>query len=131
MVPKSGNQLRKKPALPSEIEFARDIGAALRSELGASRRATKTVMTWASVSDRTARGWIRGSHSPGGLHLISLSTHSKAVMDVFLTLTGHDRIRVEIDLFALAEQLERSLAGIRELTGQDFDQIPRLPPALP
>jgi hypothetical protein len=118
MVPKTGNQFRNRPPLPSEADFARTIGMALRSELGLSRRATKTVMAWAGVSDRTARGWLYGSHSPGGLHLISLSTHSREVMDVFLTLTGHDTLKVAFDLAAIETELERALEDIRGFIGE-------------
>lgn len=117
MVPKTGNPFPNGAVPPSEREFAHAIGAALRGELGASRRATKTVMVWADVSDRTARGWLHGSHSPGGRHLLALSAHSQRVMGLFLSLAGQDRIRVSLHLSAIESELQEALATIQKIRG--------------
>ena len=117
MVPKTGNQFPNGASPPSDVEFAHAVGAALRGELGASRRATKTVMAWAHVSDRTARGWLQGLHSPGGCHLLALAAHSQRVMGLFLSLAGQDRLRVSLGLASLEAELEQMLAIIQRLRG--------------
>ena len=117
MVPKTGNQFPISSLPLSDAEFAHAIGAALRGELGASRRATKTVMTWADVSDRTARGWLLGLHSPGGRHLLCLSAHSPRVMGLFLSLAGQDRLRVSLDLVTIEMELQQLLESVQKIRG--------------
>ncbi len=87
MVRKTVSQLRNKQHSLSDSLLAEQIGEALRLELGASRRATKTVMRWTGVSDTTARSWINGRASPSGLHLLELAAHSEPVMIFFLEAT--------------------------------------------
>jgi len=110
MVPKTGNTL---PKMPSELEFAEAIGAALRKELGSSRRATKSIMTWTGVTDRTARAWLHGLHSPGGLHLVALSANSRHVMELLLSLAGQRQCLVSLDLVAAEQELELALDHVR------------------
>lgn len=97
----------------TDPELAMHVGLALMSELGASRRATKTVMRWTGVSDRTARIWLRGQASPSGVHLIALAAESPAVMKVLLRLTGHADLEVGIRLREIEVGLEQALIMIR------------------
>jgi hypothetical protein len=73
MVRKTVSQLRDSPFVLPDSMLAERIGEALRDELGASRRATKTLMRWTGVSDTTARSWLHGRVSPSGMHLIALA----------------------------------------------------------
>ena len=68
--------------------YAVMIAHALRSELGASHQAIKTVMKWTGASERTAKNWFHGSSGPSGEHLISLAQNSDAVFEVFLRLAS-------------------------------------------
>lgn len=115
MVPKSGASLSKSRLSLSDAQFAELIGSALQHELGGSRRASKTIMTWAGVTDHTARAWLNGRKSPSSLHLVQLAAHSPSVMTVVLRLTGHERIGITIELESLEIGLESALAIIREL----------------
>lgn len=87
------------------------IGLALMGELGATRRATKTVMHWTGVSDRTAHAWLHGKVSPSARHLIALGAHSPSVMRVVLRLSGHGNLEIEIRL----KEIEAKLMGALEL----------------
>lgn len=89
------------------------VGTALQSELGASRRATKTVMTWTGVSDHTARAWLNGRTSPNGVHLVVLAANCLPVMNAFLELTGHAKVALDIELEAVEERLEAMLKAAR------------------
>lgn len=89
---------------------------ALRDELGASRRATKTVMRWTGVSDTTARAWLQGRVGPSGLHLLALAANSPAVMIVVLRLTGHDELEICLGLKEIEAGLDDILAQIRAMT---------------
>ena len=115
MVPKSGNRVPKLQISLSESEFAHAVGEALQLELGASHRATKTVMAWTGVSDRTARLWLHGSASPNGLHLIVLAAHCRPVLATVLRIMGHDKIALAVDLEMVEGQLEMILESIRRL----------------
>lgn len=87
------------------------VGLALMAELGATRRATKTVMHWTGVSDRTAQAWLHGKASPSARHLLTLGAHSPAVMRVVLRLSGHDDLEIGIGL----KEIEAALMGALEL----------------
>ena len=115
MVPKSGSRLPKTLISLTDAELAELIGTALRDELGASRRAAKTIIAWTGVSDRTARAWLNGRTSPSSLHLLAMAAHCKSVMATVLRLTGHEQVAVEIDLQAFEEGLEQTLAVVRRL----------------
>lgn len=115
MVPKSGIRLPNWQFPLSDLQLAVLIGAALQRELSGSRRATKTIMGWAGVSDHTARDWLHGRKSPSGAHLLALAAHSRTVMAEVLRITGHDGTAVEIDLHAVEDGLEATLAEVRKL----------------
>lgn len=114
MVPKSGSQLRDLAFSLSESVLATQIGEALRSELGASRRATKTVMRWTGVSDRSAQAWLHGRASPSGLHLVTLAAHSNSVMSTLLKLTGRGELEIGLRLKEIEADLERLLSLVRD-----------------
>lgn len=115
MVPITGTKVPKMAGLPCRAEFARAIGTALRSELGSSRRATKSVMGWAGVSDRTARKWLQGSGCPDGHNLVALCRNCRAVMTVVLKLTGYGYVGVLVELRNVEATLVGALQAIREL----------------
>ena len=115
MVPKSGTRLPNLQDPLSEARLADLVGRALQHELGASRRAAKTVMAWTGVSDHTARAWLNGRTSPSGLHLILLAAHCPPVMSMVLRLAGHEQIAIAIDLESIERGLEEVLAATRRL----------------
>lgn len=117
MVRKTASQLRDSRFLVAETAFSEQIGVALRHELGASRRATKTVMRWTDVSDTTARAWINGRCSPSGRHLIALAANSQQVMSVVLRLAGHAELELGIKLQEISRGLELALVHIRAIAG--------------
>jgi hypothetical protein len=118
MVPKSGSRLPKTQISLSDAELAELIGTALRDELGASRRAAKTIIAWTGVSDRTARAWLNGRSSPSSLHLLAMAAHCKPVMATMLRLTGHEHVAIGIDLQAVEAGLEQTLAAVRSLSSR-------------
>lgn len=113
MVLKSGTQVPDSPFVLTDTELAVHIGHALKTELGASRRAAKTVIRWTHVSDRTARKWLHGHASPSGLHLLALAANSPSVMTLILELTGHGDVVLALELQAVERDLERALARVR------------------
>ena len=118
MVRKTASQLRKSQHLLSDSLLAEQIGEALRFELEASRRATKTVMRWTGVSDTTARSWLNGRASPTGLHLLELAAHSEPVMIFFLEATGHGDLEIGLRLQEIEQDLEDALERVRSIRQQ-------------
>ena len=117
MVRNTRSQLRDSRFLIAESALSEKVGQALRDELGASRRATKTVMRWTEVSDTTARGWISGRVAPSGRHLLALAAHSRLVMIVVLRMTGHAELEIGIGLQEIEHNLLLALSQIRAITG--------------
>lgn len=115
MVSKSGIPLPSSRQILSDSAFAAHIKAALRDELGANRRATKTVMRWTGACDKTARNWLGGKASLSGLHLVHLATSSPSVMAVLLNLTGHTEVRLGLSLQKVEAWLTQALNQVREL----------------
>jgi len=119
MVRKNRSKLRISPFSLSETDLAAQIREALQEELGASRRATKTVMRWTGVSDTTARAWLQGRASPSGRHLIALAAHSNPVMIILLRLTGHEDLEIGLRLREIETGLEQALEQVRALRTHD------------
>jgi hypothetical protein len=115
MFPKSGTRLPKSPIPASDSAFAALIGRALQNELGASRRAAKTVIGWTGVSDHTARSWLNGRKCPTALRLVVLAANCPSVMTTVLHLTGHEQVGIGIDLERVEHDLEAMLETARLL----------------
>ena len=106
MVRKSGSQLRDSLFIVAESVLSEQIGRALRHELGTSRHATKEVMRWTCVSDKTARAWINGRAAPSGAHLLALAANSYPVMIVVLHMTGHGELERVIHRLTVKEAID-------------------------
>ena len=86
MFPKKGNLFPGgNDGENGSADYAAMIAMALRTELGNSHRATKTVMRWTGASERTVKHWLAGQHGPGGAYLIVLMRESEAVFEAVLT----------------------------------------------
>lgn len=115
MVRKTVTQVRDSCFVLAESVLAEQIGEALRDELGASRRATKTVMRWTGVSDTTARKWLHGRVSPSGLHLLALAARSTPVMLVVLRLTGHSDLELGLHVREIEARLQLALTHVQTI----------------
>lgn len=60
------------------------IAVALRTELGDTHRAVKTVMKWTGASERAVKNWLAGDTGPHGPYLIKILRHSNAVLETIL-----------------------------------------------
>jgi hypothetical protein len=89
----------------SELDFGRLIAAALKTELGATHQAIKTVMRWTGASERTVKHWFAGTYRPRGEHLIALARHSDKVLDAFLIVADRGPIVLGVQLVALRTAL--------------------------
>lgn len=114
MFPKKGNKF-PHALEPAPAQYASSIADALRTELGQSHRATKTVMRWTGASDRTAKNWLSGCCGPSGRHLICLARESDTVLATILGLAGRNRHLVGADLLQIRAALVSATALIDEL----------------
>lgn len=92
-----------------EQDFNRLVAAALRNELGESRRSIKTVMSWTGVCERTAKNWLAGNCGPSGHHLVQLAKHSDEVFDLFLLMSDRRPIITTMTLVRLRAQLAETV----------------------
>lgn len=64
------------------------IATALRTELGDTHRAAKTLMRWTGASERTVKHWLSGRNGPAGKHLLDLMRESETLFETVLTAAG-------------------------------------------
>lgn len=118
MFPESGKKLRSRGPLLTNHALVEALGSTLRSELGGSRRATKTVMGWTGVCDRAARHWIDGSGGVSGFHLLQLARQSDAVWRLVIELSLREEAVLGFDIHAVEVALSRALGSIEMLKRQ-------------
>jgi len=118
MFPKTGNKFPEPPD-HAQREYASSIADALRSELGQSHRATKTLMRWTGASDRTAKNWLNGCCGPSGTHLIQLAHESDIVLATLLGLAGRNQHMVGAELLKIRAALVDATALIDEQLGSE------------
>ena len=120
MLPKTGKRFPSRDGRGgSGLTYARAIAGALRSELGETHQAIKSVMRWTGAGERTAKNWLGGTCGPSGEHLISLIRHSDAVLEAVLRFCGREALNPQVSL----RQLRSGLAKVLE----DIDVI-QMPP---
>ena len=100
------------------------IATTLRTELGGTHRAVKTIMRWTGASERTVKHWLSGLHGPSGDHLLVLMRESEAVFESVLTAAGRRDAVVAarmlqahgtmVDMMAMVEHVARRPAQIAE-----------------
>lgn len=96
--------------------YASMIAAALRTELGDSHRATKTVMRWTGASERTVKHWLAGHHGPGGEYLIVLMRESEAVFEAVMIAADRREAAVAARIL-VAHQTILQVVGLAERAG--------------
>ncbi|TFI57505.1 hypothetical protein E2493_14975 [Sphingomonas parva] len=117
MFRKTGNRFPR--GLGADEPYAVAIADALRTELGESHRATKTLMRWTGASDRTAKNWLTGSFGPSGEHLLMLARESDSVLATVLALAGRHQHLVGAELLRIRQSLLSALELIDRLLNLD------------
>jgi hypothetical protein len=115
MLPKKGRVLPKKE---KHGPYRRAVAQTLRSELGATHRAVKTVMGWTGASERTVKNWLAEVGGPSGEHLVDLIRHSDGVLETVLAMAGRRHVaraqrllEVRKALLETVDQIDRSLGN--------------------
>jgi hypothetical protein len=89
MFPKAGKVFpRSGGPTGTHPKYADVVAAALKSKLGNTHQATKTVMKWTGANERTAKHWIRGDVGPNGDHLLDLIRQCPDVLQAILRACG-------------------------------------------
>jgi len=118
MLPESGRKVPVSRSPLSNAQFAEQVGIALRTQLGGSRQATKTVMAWTGVCDRAARTWIHGGGGMSGIHLILLARHSDPVWRLVLELSAREEAALGFEVHAVEVALAKAAGAIETLKRQ-------------
>lgn len=120
MFPKTGNVLPARGNGPCDARiYAARIGAALRDELGDTRRATKTLMQWTGANERTVKNWLAGSSGPSGSHLVDVMRHSNGVFAAVLVMSGREQSLAVQKLMGARDLLVTMLELITDLTSDE------------
>jgi hypothetical protein len=102
---------------PSSMRpYAEALAAALRTELGDTRSAAKTVMRWTGAGERTVKTWLGGVSGPNGEHLIRLICHSDVVFALVLARSGRARADVWDANARARRHILQALAALRDAT---------------
>lgn len=64
--------------------YAEIIAAALKTELGDTHRAVKSVRRWTGASERAVKNWLAGTAGPSGDHLLAILHHSDIALQMML-----------------------------------------------
>ncbi|MGO4003752.1 hypothetical protein ABVN23_22030 [Pseudomonas fluorescens] len=96
----------------AQKQYAAAIANALRSELGETHQATKTLMRWTNANERTVKNWMAGSNGPSGGHLIALIKHSDLALAAFLALACRPGALAASELPLLRLKLVMAIEGI-------------------
>ncbi len=97
-----------------EQDFNRMVAAALRNELGESRRSVKTVMSWTGTCERTAKNWLSGNNGPSGHHLVQLAKNSDEIFDLFLVMSDRRPMVTTMSLVRLRAHLAVTLERLNQ-----------------
>ena len=118
MLPKMGKKFPKRDGKgPAGLNYAGAVAAALRTELGDTHQAIKTVMRWTGSCERTAKNWLAGTRGPTGRHLLTLVRNSNAVFEAVLRLSGRETSLTAIDLLEARKQLLDMVKSFDQLLG--------------
>jgi pyocin large subunit-like protein len=113
MFPKKGNYFPNGPrAGNGKLSYPVAIAAALRTELGNSHQAVKTVMRWTGANERTVKNWFAGRRGPRGEHLMALIRHSNGALEIVLQLSGREDLIAAKTLLDARNTLAEMLARI-------------------
>lgn len=124
-VPPKGNSLPKMgkelpvPRRQKSSAYALEIAGALRTELGGSNRAIKTLMRWTLASERTAKCWLAGTSGPSGEHLVLLMRNSDSVLERVLLLAARRPNLERKHLQPLKAAMANAIAVVDALLSED------------
>jgi hypothetical protein len=106
MLPKTGNELHRPSNTDGKhVDFRDALAVTLKTELGTTHQAIKTVMAWTGASERTSKHWFAGTHEPSASHLIALVHHSDEVLAAFLEAADRPGLRVQLQLVGMRAKL--------------------------
>jgi hypothetical protein len=112
MFPKKGNYFPNSAGVGrGKVSYPAALAAALRTELGSSHQAVKTVIKWTGANERTVKNWLAGRRGPRGEHLLALMRHSNGALEIVLQMAGREDLIAAKMLLdarnALAEMVAR------------------------
>jgi hypothetical protein len=119
MFPKAGRKIPATFPNGGATAYADSIADVLRSELGDSHRAHKTLMRWTGANERTAKNWLSGVNGPSGEHLLRLVRNSDRVFECVLMLSGRQPILSRNNLEELLNVLTNTVQVIAETMHTD------------
>jgi hypothetical protein len=92
--------------------FADVIGAAMRSEWGATPSARKEIGRITRANERAVRNWFEGRNGPSGENLVLLIRHSDAVLESVLILSGRHHLVHAAGVFGLRDRMKELVDAI-------------------
>ena len=95
--------------------YSAAISYALKSQLGMTHQAIKTVMRWTGARERTVKNWFAGLSGPSGTHLVRLIQNSDETLAALLVLAGRSEILAAARIMDLRNKLAETVAEVDQL----------------
>jgi hypothetical protein len=110
--------LKKGIVFPNEASldtYSAAISHALKSQLGMTHQAVKTVMKWTGAGERTVKNWFAGVSGPSGAHLIRLIQNSDETLAAILILAGRKEILAATRIIDIRDRLAEAVLEVDQL----------------
>jgi hypothetical protein len=110
--------LKKGIVFPNEASldtYSAAISYALKSQLGMTHQAVKTVMKWTGAGERTVKNWFAGVSGPSGAHLIRLIQNSDETLAAILILAGRKEILAATRIIDIRDRLAEAVLEVDQL----------------
>jgi len=91
------------------------IAFALKSQLGLTHQAVKTVMKWTGAGERTVKNWFAGLSGPSGTHLVRLIQNSDETLAALLILAGRSEVLAAARIIDMRNKLAETVAEVDQL----------------
>jgi predicted ATP-grasp superfamily ATP-dependent carboligase len=110
--------LKKGIVFPAETNlesYSTAISCALKSQLGTTHQAVKTVMKWTGAGERTVKNWFAGVSGPSGTHLVRLIQNSDETLAAILILAGRKELLAATRIVDIRNRLAETVLEVDQL----------------
>lgn len=101
----------------SATSFAAAIAEALEEEFGDTPSKVKVVARLTGANEKTVKNWFYARNGPNGESLVELMRHSTVILNLILSMAGHDELLEALKIAVARDQLRTALSTLDELLG--------------
>lgn len=107
----------------SAMSFAVAIARALEDEFGDTPSKVKIVARLTGANEKTVKNWFCARNGPNGESLVELMRHSRVILQLILSMAGHEDLLEAMKIAMARDQLRTALSALDELLGEPDEPI--------